>query len=364
MPRNYLPDLRFVPERLKKINANTQLSDGVSVGSFLNGGTLDHITDLNARKQIARNLIPHAEIVKSIRENDKRFSQHQLVIVEGIYNPAREEQITESTENHNFLATTGRGIVYELRRNGKTDNDKTFELAKYLQVYHPTFDKLILDYDTYVEGELNAQIVLQMPEIPPSYEVKFKRLAETRFNNTVQAVSQLIEITEIPNTTIEFPVELPDQVAGYFTVGDLHARVLTTYGGDPWQTYAVDSRTSSDTAILENIQKIKKGEVVVISSGYNDAVNTTMRPEVLGLRARKMVSWSLNFDHVVTFLLFPITDKVPASRSIAVRQAIVSSLSPFNNIRIIDLNDPQYELGFNGVELSQESYVSISNSLL
>lgn len=364
MPRNYLPDLRFVPERLATINANTTLCDGVTVGSFLNGVTLDHIPTLEARKQLARNLIPHAEIVKSIRENDKRFALHQLVVVEGIYKPAPEEQITETEDNHNFLATTGRGIVYELRRNGKTDNDKTFELAKYLQVFHPTFDKLILDYDTYVEGELNAQIMIQVPEIPSNYNVKFKRVAETRFNNVVQAVSQLVEVTEIPDTTVKFPADLPDQVAGYFTVGDIHARQLRVFGGDPWQSYASDGRTSRDVAIKENIKRIKSGEVVVISAGYNDAVTTNDSPTSIAERVKSIVNESVRRSHVVTFMLFPITAKASPTRNIQVRQAIISALSTFNDVRIVDLNDPQYTLGFDGQSLTKQSYISISNILI
>lgn len=364
MPVNYIPDLRFIPERLTTINARTPLNDGVTVGSFLNGVTLDHITTLEDRKQLVRNLIPHAEIVRAIRDNDKRFASHQLVVVEGIYKTAPEEQITENEDNHNFLATTGRGIVYELRRNGITDNDKTFELARYLQVYHPTFDKLILDYDTYVEGELNVQIIIQMPIIPVDYNVNFKRIAETRFNNTIQATSQLVEITEVPNTTVQFPTELPDQVTGYFTIGDLHARLLRSYGGNPWQSYAIDSRTSRDIAILQNISKIKSGSIVVISFGYNDTINSNDPPEVIARRVYKAVAVSLDLGHVVSFMLPPVTSKAPVSRSNAVRNAIVSELARENNVRIIDLNDSQYSLGNDGQALTPESYISISNILI
>lgn len=364
MPRNYLPDMRFSPEQLTEITARTPLNDGVTVGSFLNGITLDHIPELSDRKQLVRNLIPHAEIVKAIRENDKRFSLHQLVVVEGIYRPAPQEQITEEEDNQNFLALNGRGIVYELRRNGKTDNAKTFELAKYLQVYHPTFDKLILDYDTYVEGELNAQLILQMPQIPVNYEVRFKRVAETKFNNVVQATSQLVEITETPDTSIKFPAPLPDQVGGYFTVGDLHARLLRTYGGDPWQSYANDARTSRDVIIKENINKIKEGEVIAISAGFNDAVTTNDTPQAIAERVRSIVNASVQRNHTISFLLFPISTQSPRERQVQVRQAIVQILGNLNDIRIVDLNDSQFTLGFDGVQLTKESYISLSNLLI
>jgi|11_taG_2_1085331.scaffolds.fasta_scaffold14144_2 LysM repeat protein len=365
MPRNYLPDLRFLPENYDTITAATPLNDGVTVGSFLNGVTLDHIPDINDRKQLVRNLLPHAQILKSINSNNKRFADHKLVVVEGIYKQAPEEQLTESEDNNNFLALTGRGIVYELRRNKKTDNDKTFELARYLQVYHKTYDKIILDYDTYIEGELNAQIIIQTPEIPPSYNVNFKQIPTTVFNNTTQAIGQLVEITEIPETKVQFPADTPDDVTGYFTVGDLHARLVRVYGGDPWQSYARDGRLSRDQVILENLQKIRKGQVVVISSGYNDAVNSNDTPEAIANRVYKTVAISKDvLGHVSTFLLFPITDKIPVSRSVAVRNAIVSVLSPFNDVRIIDLNDSQYELGNDGKSLTPESYISISTSLI
>ena len=366
MPKNFLPDLRFLPEKSSTITARTKISDGVTVGSFLNGTTLDHIPALADRKQLVRNLIPHAQIIKAIRDNDKRFASHQLVVVEGIYKPSSEEQITETEDNHNFLATTGRGIVYELRRNGKTDNNKTFELARYLQVYHKTYDKLILDYDTYVQGELNVQIIIQVPLISVNYQVKFKGITETRFNNVPHPANQLVEITEAPNTSVKFPAEQPDEVSGYFTVGDLHAKFLSSYGGDPWQSYAADDRTSRDNVIKDNIKKIRSGEVVVISAGYNDTVSTNDTPAAIGARVKSIVQASVQLRHVISFLLFPITTKTSASaeRQRDARQSIITNLNTLNNIRIIDLNSSQYTLAFDGQSLTKESYIAISNLLI
>ena len=365
MASNYLPDLRFLPDSLKAIDASTKLNDGVSVGSFLDNITLDHIADLGERKQLVRNLLPHAQILKSIGDNTTKFAAHKLVVAEGIYKPSPEEQMTEDDTNPNYLALNGRSITFELKRNNRTDNDKTFELARYLQVFYSTYDKLILDYDTAIEGELNAQIIIQVPNIPSNYEVTFNRVIETRFNNTVQATGQLIEITEIPDTVVEFPADTPDDVTGYFTVGDLHARLLRTYGGDPWQSYALDYRSSRDNAILENLNKIRKGQVVVISSGYNDTINSNDTPKDIATRVLKTVTASKDvLGHVTSFLLFPITDKVQESRSKDVRAAIISALSVFNDVRIIDLNSPQYQLGFDGKSLTAESYISISNALI
>jgi lysophospholipase L1-like esterase len=364
MALKYLPDLRYLPEGLPRVDANTSLNSGIALGNFLKGVTLDHIPEVKDRIQIARNLLPQAQILKAIGEDSKRFSRHKLVVIEGLYKADPQEQITELEENTNFLATTGRSVVYELRRNNSIDNEKTFELARFLQTYHRTYDKLILDYDTYNQGELNVQIIIEMPKIPADYDIKFKGVVETRFNNKIQAVNQLIEITETPSTAIQFPADLPDEVTGYFTIGDVHARNLKVFGGDPWQTFARDARTSRDQDIIKNIQLIKEGEVVVISAGVNDAISSNDTPTQIAERVFKIVNTSYQLDHSVTFLLFKVTDKTTTTRQAAIRQAIINELDVLTNIRIVDLNDSQYSFASDGVSLSKESYISISNILI
>ena len=364
MALKYLPDLRYLPEGLPRVDSNTSLNSGITMGNFLKGITLDHIPEVKDRIQIARNLLPQAQILKTIGEDSKRFSRHKLVVIEGVYKADPEEQITESEDNTNFLAISGRSVVYELRRNNSIDNEKTFELARFLQTYHRTYDKLILDYDTYNEGELNVQIIIEMPIIPSDYNIKFKGIVETRFNNKVQATNQLIEITETPSTAIQFPADLPDEVTGYFTIGDIHARNLKVFGGDPWQTFARDARTSRDQDIIKNIKLIKAGEVVVISAGVNDAISSNDTPTQIAERIFKIVNTSYQLDHSVTFLLFKVTGKATTARQLQVRQAMVSALANLANIRLVDLNSPLYTLGVDGVSLSKESYISISNILI
>jgi lysophospholipase L1-like esterase len=364
MALKYLPDLRYLPEGLPRVDANTSLNSGIALGNFLKGVTLDHIPEVKDRIQIARNLLPQAQILKAIGEDSKRFSRHKLVVIEGLYKADPQEQITELEENTNFLATTGRSVVYELKRNNSIDNEKTFELARFLQTYHRTYDKLILDYDTYNQGELNVQIIIEMPKIPADYDIKFKGVVETRFNNKIQAVNQLIEITETPSTAIQFPADLPDEVTGYFTIGDVHARNLKVFGGDPWQTFARDARTSRDQDIIKNIQLIKEGEVVVISAGVNDAISSNDTPTQIAERVFKIVNTSYKLNHDISFMLFKVTNKTTTSRQLQVRQAIVNKLSTLNNIRIVDLNDSQYSFASDGVSLTKESYISISNILI
>lgn len=362
MSYKFLPDLRFLPDALTEVTAATPLADGVTVGTFLTDITLDHIPELSDRIQIARNLLPHAHIIKSIRDSDKRFAKYKMVVVEGIYRKSLEEQITAGSQKD--LAQVGRSVVYELRRDGVTDNAKTVELALYLSAFYKMYDEITLDYDTYNEGELNAQIIINTPAMPTSYNIRFRLATQTLFNNAVQAAGQLVEITEVPNTAVIIPAPLPDQVGGFFTVGDLHARLLRVYGGNPWQSFARDGRTSRDNAIKENINKISEGNVVVISAGYNDAIHTQDTADNVASRVQGIVRESVKRNHVVSFLLFPITDKASNQRQIQIRNAIVNKLAIFSDITIIDLNHAAYTLDVDGQSLTRESYISVSNQLV
>ena len=104
--------------------------------------------------------MPHAQLLYTIR-NSKLFNDYQFVVVEGFYKPAPQEQMTKNDTNHNFLATKGRAVIYELRKNGVVDNDKTFALAKFIQTFYNFQDNLALDYDTFNQSELNLQIAVQ-----------------------------------------------------------------------------------------------------------------------------------------------------------------------------------------------------------
>ena len=362
MAYKFLPDLRFLPDNLKEITASTPIADGVPLGTFLKGTTLDHIPKLEDRKQLIRNLLPQAHIVKSIREGDKRFSKYKLVVVEGVYKKSPQEKLTAKGQKE--LALTGRSVVYELRRNGKTDTTKTVELARYIVMFYRTYSSVRLDYDTYASGELNAQLIIDTPFVPASYDVKFDLQAETAFNNKVQARNEIVEITEKPRTEVELPAPSTDAVDGYFTVGDHHAKLLQQHGGTPWQSFASDGRTALGDTITTNISKIKRDSVVVISAGYNDTINSNTEDWMIAADVFGHVAESLVLDHVVTFLLFPITNEATVQRQTSVRNEIVEAISGFNNLRIIDLNEGQYQLDTDGRSMTREAYIKISNVLV
>lgn len=361
MPGKYfLPDLRFSPEQLEVITTATPLADGITVGTFCNGITLNHIPNLLERKQIVRNLLPHAHFMQNIRANQNILKDYRLVVVEGLYKPGVEEQLTPNGQKD--LATKGRSIVYELRKNGKTDNEKTYDLVTHLVTYFDIYDRVTLDYDTYNAGELNAQIIIDTPEIPSSYKVKFKNEVKTFFNNVEQANSELIDVTETPQTTIVIPAPEVDEVRGYFTVGDLHSRLLRVYGGDPWQSFALDGKTSKDNSITANINKISDASSLVISIGYNDIISTIDDEKTIARRVRNIVEFALKKGLPVTYFLPPKTNAATITRQNKVRNAILSDLSTFRNINIVDLNN--YQLGPNGIALTKSSYVNLAQVLI
>lgn len=202
------------------------------------------------RRQVARNLYLHAQAMRSIVDVPA-FRYHRLIVSEGIYEPTPQfeysvgtdtkrvtrtlsyeeqqalavqladpdqyeqvlaqlesqtetvtventlvaEYIGETPTGINALKRTGQAIVYQLiDRDGLTDESKTFELAVYWKDYID-YDKIILDYDTYdLSGRLTSQIVLQMPEVPYSFDVSFSKQLETRFNGELQTKADLVEV--------------------------------------------------------------------------------------------------------------------------------------------------------------------------
>jgi hypothetical protein len=57
------------------------------------------------------------------------------------------------------------------------------------------YDKLTLDYDTFdPSGELTCSIILEMPEVPTSWDVSYRYGLETTYNGALQTVNELLEI--------------------------------------------------------------------------------------------------------------------------------------------------------------------------
>lgn len=238
-----LVDPQYNPEFESAITSSTKLGPGITCAKFLGAkGSRTQFQKLYADgffgapdlKQIARNLVLHANAIKAVLSNSM-FSQHRLIVSEGIYEPNPKfetQEIPAGTEEKakkiarensggsygkgpdgwvarvplyigerptpnsiNDLRRTGRAIVYQLiDKNGNTDPRMTFDLAVFWKDYLD-YDKLSLDYDTFdPDGSLTSQIVLEMPKVPASFDVSFSYNLETTFNGELQAKNELLEI--------------------------------------------------------------------------------------------------------------------------------------------------------------------------
>ncbi len=181
----------------KVITSRTELAQGVVIGRFLGGYgdavTFDHVIDNTKKVTIARNLLLNANANRSIMVNSDVYSEHRLVVAEGIYRKYANEGMTSLGVND--LKSKGRCVVYELHdRTGNIDLNKTFDLASWWKD-SLQFEKLILSYDTFNPqgGTLTAQIILIMPELKPDYTATFNNLIETRYNNFVQSTNEIVE---------------------------------------------------------------------------------------------------------------------------------------------------------------------------
>lgn len=238
-----LVDPEYNPELQKKITSSTKLGAGITCAKFLGSkGSRTQFEKLYAenyfnsadRNQIARNLVLHAHAINAAYSNTE-FNQHRLIVSDGIYEPNPKFQMSElpagSEENAKTISKTvprssyGKGpdgwiarvpsyigekptanSINDLRRNGrtigyqlidrygKTDPRKSFDLTVFWKDYID-YDKLSLDYDTFdPDGELTTTIFLQIPQVPTSWEVKYKYDLETTYNGELQAKNELLEI--------------------------------------------------------------------------------------------------------------------------------------------------------------------------
>jgi hypothetical protein len=193
----HVPHPKYKPENQDNITSRTELEHGITIAKFLGGYgdsiTFDHVTKLEDRVKIARNLYMHGQVLKSIMIDDDEYDEYRLVVAEGIYRAGPNETMTEGGIND--LKSKGRCVVYELRnRKGEIDNKKTFDLAAWWKD-SLQFEKMILSYDTFnVGGSLTAQIILIMPEMPSTYITRSTNEIETRFNNYIQSTNELVEV--------------------------------------------------------------------------------------------------------------------------------------------------------------------------
>ena len=194
--KQMLPDPVYNVNFQTNILPSTKLTKGITIAKYLGGRgdpiTLRHIKPKD-RRPIARQLYLQAEALKSIDDNEGKFKDYRMVVVEGLYKPGENEKLYEGSMNK--LMSEGRAAVYELvNSEGVSDVQKTFDLAVYLKdnLY---YDKLILDYDTLDPSkELNAQIIIEMPKIDETFTGVYSMKIETAFNFDILSDKEFIEV--------------------------------------------------------------------------------------------------------------------------------------------------------------------------
>ena len=205
---NIAPEARFKNNMSGIITQKTLINHDTSVGKFVgfdDHGEFNKLSNAD-KQQIAKNYFVISELMKLISNSNHHpteLENHSLIVVEGYYAPEKygigslEKRQTEVLTANSTLdmRSKGRAVVFELRdQKGKVDKEATFELAK-IWSDAGTFDKLTLDYDTYdPNGELNVQIIIEVPNITSYSNIKFARNVQTLFNNNVQSNDALVEI--------------------------------------------------------------------------------------------------------------------------------------------------------------------------
>ena len=196
----HIPDHLYNPEHQSTITSQTKLADGITMAKFLGGYgeplTLTHINDHQTRLKLAKQYYLQAQAMLTIAQHEGDFRDQRLVVAEGFYRPTESESLDKG-DSVNYLKTLGRAVVFDLiDLEGKSKVPTTYELACYWRD-SIKYEKIILDYDTYnLDGSINAQVILVMPEVFEPWLLTYNNEIETRYNNYVQTTGEFLEIFE------------------------------------------------------------------------------------------------------------------------------------------------------------------------
>lgn len=192
-----LVDPVYNPEFQTNITSLTKLAPGITVAKFLGAygdrTPFNHVTSESKRKTIARNLYLQAEAMRIINGNIENFNDIRLIVSEGVYDLKDIDDGDEVMEKK----SDGRLVYYQvIGQDGKINLEQTFDVAEYWKDYI-NFGKLYLDYDNYnPDGSITAQIGLEFPQAPTSFDISFSGDVGTYFNNELMSSDELIEIKE------------------------------------------------------------------------------------------------------------------------------------------------------------------------
>ena len=205
---NIVPELKFKNNILGQVDNSTLINHDTSIGKFIGADDHGKFNSLSsgAKIQLAKNYFIMSEMMKVFSNSNHtptEFESYTLEVVEGYYAPEQygigppgalqDEKLTPDSILD--LRNKGRALVFELRdQKGLVDIEATYDLAlAWSEIGY--FDMLTLSYDSYNPDEsLNAQIVVEIPNITTFTDIKFKRVVQTLFNNNIQSTDALVEI--------------------------------------------------------------------------------------------------------------------------------------------------------------------------
>ena len=154
--------------------------------------------------------------------------------------------------------------------------------------------------------------------------------------------------------------------AGYYTVGDTHARGVGS--AEPWDNQmSWPGASSGDENFSNDIATyIPKGSVVVISLGANDVVKPPKgskeldAPDVIASRIKQVIDASNSRKNKTIFLLFPTgpKDNKWYKRRIEVRTAIEKAIGDSASFKY-DLNDAPMQS--DGIHATYVTYKNIAD---
>lgn len=189
---------RYNPSRWTSITPTTPLSNKLTLGNFLGGygdvANINHITDLEERRQILRNLLPHTGFV-NLFNTLKSMAGHNLVIAEGLYRPSSTETIDPDSILN--LRQTGKAVAYEVHNNrtGVLSPEKLFDFARLIK-NASQFNELSVRYDTFSpNGAQHVSLIITTPDIPTDLTARFDQRLSTYYNEVLQSATSLVEMT-------------------------------------------------------------------------------------------------------------------------------------------------------------------------
>lgn len=243
---NIIPEPQYNPFYQEDITTHTKLARGITIAKFLgteDPQTLDFISDINTKKQLAKYLYVHATIIKTIMDNKDMFRDVTLSVTESFYIPGPEEVITSGSLND--LKQQGKAVVYDvIDDTGKTNLVRLFDVAEHLKD-NTVYEKMTLAYDTLESDKhtgkplLSGRLIIILPTISDKWDATFNRNIETTFNENILSQGELVEcllenrtstgFDGILNSGGDYGINTTGNPAMELSVNTVHPQVLQYY---------------------------------------------------------------------------------------------------------------------------------------